>query len=90
MRNDAQYHEKTSIGMYDDADFEEFLPFLGIVSVVARRFTPDPSDAETLLEKALVMAVQRRHHSLTPQAPKMALLGALREAYLQSSESVRA
>ena len=43
--------------------------------------------AVALAEKALVMAVVRMHTSVTPPPPKMALLGALREAYLQSLET---
>ncbi len=73
--------------MYGTEDFSELLPYLETLYGVALRFTGDTRDAVALTEKALVMAVVRIHTSVTPPPPKMALLGALREAYLQSLET---
>ena len=73
--------------LYGTEDFAELLPYLETLYGVALRFTGDKRDAVALAEEALVMAVVRMHTSVTPPPPKMALLGALREAYLQSLET---
>lgn len=73
--------------LYDKEEFSELLPYLETLYGVALRFTGDARDAVALAEKALVGAVVRMHASDKPAPPKMALLGALREVYMQSLET---
>ncbi|HQM50243.1 MAG TPA: hypothetical protein PLJ71_16260 [Candidatus Hydrogenedentes bacterium] len=89
MRTDGRVSANTIAIAYDDKDFAEFLPYLKTLYGVAWHFTRDTRRAEMLIEKALVASVAQKHAADAPFKPKMALLSALREAYIQSEHAGR-
>ena len=86
MFGNGQISGKVVAGAQDNEDYAEFLPHLEMLYGVAWHFTRDARKAELLIEQALVAAVIRKHTAAVPSTPKMALLSALREAYVHSSQ----
>ncbi|MFO7973003.1 MAG: hypothetical protein R6V12_00045 [Candidatus Hydrogenedentota bacterium] len=88
MRDNIQTSEKNPTAIYAEEDFAEFVPYLGMLCRVAWGFTGDPSETERLVEKAMLVAVSRARTDTSRRPPKMLLLGALREAYVESRKTI--
>ena len=83
MWDHTEETSNTAVSVCTHHDFEAFEPYIGMLYRVAMRFTRDTREAQALVEKALMTAAMRSHDASASSWPKMALLSALREAYIE-------